>query len=354
MSFLILKKLNDMQNTGQPPSTQHIDTIPPVDLPAYRDIIQQIGQQFKRRGKTMLLRVVWSLLPTLVALALIFLSVPITSSIDDKNIPGLIVVGILGLVIILLLSIAPAWFIVIAHIFKIERIIWIDSFFDKVPLTDSESWKLAKSLFWPGLRLEIRIFFRYYFLVYLVTVGSLIAYVVLAIMHKLTFDPRLFLIGLAITVGVLWLYTLYISIKLRYIWFIFIDLYGSPGFSHRQIFEQLGQLNTIYQQESFKKLVATSLGIDAAGNAAGSAIGLGTQGLSHLGKAGKEASVFVNFIAAETISVTKDFSKDVAYYIFYRIARTALYGNPQLVNTGLYKNSLPPNTNTTVPLPQTR
>jgi len=237
---------------------------------------------------------------------------------------------------VFLMILSPWWMLVVGHIFKVERIIWIDSFFDKVPLEASQSWKLAKRLFWPSVGLDVVIFIRYYLIFSLVLLAAAGTYIYLLTTGVMQFQMLPLILCLAVTAAAIWSYVTYVQIKLRYAWFLFIDLYGQDSFSYRRMLQEMKRLNEVIKQEAFKKLLVTTLGVDTTAEAANILIGTGARALSHRGNAGNAAGFYVNTIGGEYVAIASDYSKQVAYYMFYSVARASVYGNAQLLNTSLY------------------
>ncbi len=311
-----------------------------AQLPTYREIMGQMLEQLNQRKGTLFLRVLLILAPALVGMGLLMLLGSISKVADNSftNSAAVWVIMILG---ILLLMISPWWMLVIGHIFKIERIIWIDAFFDKITLSGSQSWRMARKLFWPSAGLDIIIFIRYYLLIYIAILGGISGYFALLVKHSLTFQVLPFLLSLAIIGVTLWLYGMYVRIKLRYIWFLFIDFQGTDRFSYGFLFSELKRLNKVYGNEAFKKLAVTSFGTDVAGEAVNALIGEASRGLAASGDAGKAAGFFVDTIAGESVGIAKDYAKMTAFYMYYQIARSVLYNQAQAVNSPLYSNDLP-------------
>jgi hypothetical protein len=319
--------------------TSPIETNAP-QLPGYKEIMREIMKQLNNRKGTLSLRVLLVLAPVLLGIGVML----VLGQMDDvlgNSFTESAFFWVPEIIAILSLLISPWWMLIVGHIFKVERIIWIDAFFDKVTVTGSQSWKMARKLFWPSVGLDLILFIRYYLLIYLAVLGSITGYIALSVNHTIKFQPLVFIIGLIIIGVVLWLYGTYIRVKLRYVWFLFIDFHGTEQFSYKFLFSELKKLNSVYSSEAFKKLMVTSFGTDAAGEAVNIAVGAGTRGLAALGDAGKAADFFINTIAGESVEIAKDYAKTTAFYMYYRIARTVLYGQAQIVNGSLYSNNSP-------------
>jgi hypothetical protein len=310
--------------------------------PNYQEIMRQILSQLNQRKGTLFLRVLINLAPFILGFVILyamsFFSGGEGEASESLNAAQLVTLFIgLGMIVL----VAPAWIIIAGVIFKTERTIWIDSFFDSVTLTSSQSWKIARKLFWPSVLLNFGIFFRYYALAILATILLVGGVIYAAVATEGAFPPLLALAIIALTLIGLIVYSYIIQIRLRYVWFIFLDAYGSPDFSHRAIFTQMKALNARLKEGDLQKIVLTTLGVDAVGAVADTAIDGVSRGLSMFGGGGRMAGQLVGLVGSTMVAVVKDYSKQVSYYMFYRLARQALYGADDKGSVSLYADVTP-------------
>lgn len=298
----------------------------------YRQIIHELAGQFKVRKGDLTKRILILLAPFIIMLCLAFVLGPISNVVGEDN----SVVGLVAFLALFFAIISIPWIFIFSHIFKVERIIWIDSYFDRVNLTSKESWRLARSLFWTSFWLDVITMLRYYLLPFLLVVTIVSGYIYLAATHLLSFDIFVFLLILLAGIMVLALYVFYMSIHLRYIRFVFIDLCGTTDYSSGRVFAENKKLRRVTKGADFDKVLASSIGIDATSQVASVTIGLLSKSVHGLGGAGVLGGALINTIGGESIEIAKDFAKQINYYVFYRIARTQLYGSSNEVNIALY------------------
>ena len=292
----------------------------------------ELVEQFKVRKGDLTKRILTLLAPFIMMLCLAFVLGPLSDVVGEDS----QVVGLVAFLALFFAVISIPWIVISSHIFKVERIIWIDSYFDKVNLTSRKSWQLARSLFWPSLWLDIMTMLRYYLLPFLLVISVVSGYIYLAATHLLSFDIFVFLLILLAGIMALALYMFYMSIHLRYIRFVFIDLWGTTGYSSGKVFSENKKLLKVTKGADFDKVLASSLGIDATSQIASVTIGQLSKSIHGLGGAGVLGGALINTIGGEAIEVSKDFAKQINYYVFYRIARSQLYGTLNDLNTALY------------------
>lgn len=307
-----------------------------AQTPDYREIIRTIKQQLNTHKTQLLFRSVFILLPALVGIAILFLAgaianvAPNSASSGSTVSASTFIAEVFGLIAVLLFLINPFWILVVGHVFKVERIIWIDSFFNNVTLGKGESLSRARKLFWPSVKLSLNIFYKYYFIFFsgFILTAALIVYVTLS-SGNISSSAIVWVAFIVMAALGFWWYVVITNIRLRYAWFLFIDHSGQADYTHKRLFKDLRALNEVQKSETFKKLIAVTLGLDATAAATDEVVGLAAEGIAHLGKAGGVAAFYVNSIGGETVAITNMYAKEISYYLFYRMALQALSGNPQ-------------------------
>ncbi len=301
-------------------------------LPKYRDIMHQVRSELDRRkgllfGRVLLLAAPYLLLPTLF-----YIIVSTVYKLHDSALSpsqeSLLAIAFIGMALVLL------WNFIIGRIFKIERILWVDSYFDEIPLSSSESWKLAASLFWPSLLLDFSIFFRYYAIPLLIAIAVAIGVTVVFQQSYIVYICAIILTCIGFGV-----YTFMIGLRLRYIWFVFIDMYGTPGYSIDAIYKQMYILSEQLQQEDFKRLIASTLTIDVTAEGADLGLNATINLIGMMGGPFRDAARMVQYVGSLMIRASQHYAKMVSYYMFYRLARQSLYGVDNNGSTSLYKNT---------------
>ena len=333
-----------MNPTTQPSSVPDNVSSPstatsPITLaPNYQEIIGQIIGELNKRKGILLKRVLFYLAPVLLAFVLVTIASWLGDGGDVPTTSSTLQMTLLIPAFILFIFVAPTWIFVVGIIFRTERTIWIDAFFDHVVLTTKQSWKIAKSLFWPSFKLNIAIFFRFYALALLVALAVIATGIYLGVQaDEQTATIVILLAVLGSVVGIA-IYCFITEIRLRYISFIFLDAYGSPDFSHAKIFASMKELNARLKKGDLQKIVLTTVGVDAAAAASSMAVNGVANGLSLLGGGGRAAGQMVAVVGGTMIEIAKDYSKQVSYYIFYRLARQSVYGADDKGSVSLYKD----------------
>lgn len=231
------------------------------EVPNYKEALDEIIKHLRNRQKLLWRRTLYIVGPFLSAIILIY----ILYRFAEKNILNIGSTTELILILIASLWLIYSFFHLIATklIFSLEKYIWIDSYYDNKKLSQKQSWRIAKKLLWSALSLKIYIFFKYHFWFFLIFFSSLFLSFYFPIALKIKYNPWIwvatFIIFLPI---VMYMAFYYLKIKLRYIWFVFLDFYGQPEFSYKNLFQEMKQLNDINKGETFKKSLMTNLGAD--------------------------------------------------------------------------------------------
>lgn len=306
---------------------------PTLTLPKYREIMNQVRSELDKRkgllfGRVLLLAAPYLLLPTLFYVIVSIIYKLGESALSPRQ-ELFLAIALIVMALVLL------WNIIIGRIFKIERILWVDSYFDEIPLSSSESWKLAASLFWPSLLLDFSIFFRYYALPLLITIAVAIGVTTVFQQSYIVYICAIILTCIGFSI-----YTFMIGLRLRYIWFVFIDMYGTPGYSIDAIYKQMYILSEQLQQEDFKRLIASTLTIDVTAEGADLGLSATTNLIGMIGGPFRDAARMVQYVGSLMIRASQHYARMVSYYMFYRLARQSLYGVDNNSSTSLYKNSI--------------
>lgn len=240
---------------------------------------------------------------------------------------------------IFFLPFALVYIFALTHLFSFEKVLWIDSYHDKARLGLKGSFRVAKKLFWASFVFRLYLFFRYYFF-------PLAAFLFLAIVaiiipgenENYRYNPFLWIAG-AIFLGpiILYIYFYYLKIKLRYVWFLYLDLYGNQGFFYRNIFSEMRLLNAVGKSEIFQKSLVVSLGADVVQSVVGFSLGAMFHGMmGGSGRAGRVIAGTVSAYANEVTAQASSLAKLAANYILYLYSREQLYGESSIRNEKVY------------------
>jgi hypothetical protein len=208
--------------------------------------------------------------------------------------------------------------VIVGTIFKLEKHIWLDSFFDGKNLTPRESWSMAKHLWFSYFIMNLRIIFKYYFIWLLVFAVVLSGSYFITENKMFGLSPDTFVIFVLSESMTLAIVYLWLRSYLRYFIFVFLDKFGSENFTLSNIITEMKQLNDINKEKSFSTTALLSISQELlfSGTARhGGVVGNVTKSL------GYEFSAVARIAAA---------------YTNYRKARKQLFGVEQHINNNLY------------------
>ena len=331
--------------TGQPT---------PISEVRYKDVVTQILQVANQHKLSLALTALVNGIPLFIALISLFLvgSLSSKSGSAHAGAASQLSAGTIALLVIMILSFAvtPFWMILVGRIVRIEQILWVKAYFDNEPETGRQSLKKAVSLFWPSVRLSFESFKRYYWGFWLGVVLYVASLTYATIFTYQSIGPTespnglitLLLLSPIIILIVYFVVSQFVSIKTRYVQIIFVNTYGKPGFTYRQVFEESKTLTKLDSQhgKSFSKILLLAAGTDATvtsvssvamapvGIATGAAVGL----MSGSSGAGKAAGTLAMFYGAEATSLTESLAQIIIFYLYYLSAMSSS-NNVEAVNS---------------------
>jgi hypothetical protein len=211
-------------------------------------------------------------------------------------------------------------------------------------------------MFWKAVLFRLNIFLRYYLwpiLVVLAVIAAQIMFTVNVYEPAIAQKFVLWSIGIigAIFIGLI-VYSYYITVKLRYTWFIFIDTYTNADLNMGAILKQMKELNTVMKSESFKKALVLEFGTDSVAAVTSLAVSVISEGISKgasllggSGALGEMLGGLTKTYGQELAKQAASYGNIVAMYMLYRSARKVAYGQEQSVNEFVYSlgNVVTPN-----------
>ncbi len=304
-----------------------------LQFPTYKETVSQISGQLSLRKKILASRIIFLIWPPLVAaISLVLTGEAYKAGLIDKNWEYMnLLLGILaGWLIFSLL-----YYYILSFVFFIEKTVWVDSFFDKKNLDPKDSWRIAKRLFWPSIRLRLEIFMRYVLPV--VILFYLFVTQVFARLNNFMTGLGDYIIVAPLVISlIIGVYLYYIRVFTRYIPFIFLDRYGSADFSYSGIFKELRELKKIESTKTHTRTLLTHLTAGIFDETASVSLGPVQAGLAQFTVVGKVAGVVVRMIGEEAATQSTSIGKIVSVYMLYQFARQKLYGQSQHINEHLY------------------
>ncbi len=304
-----------------PDQTEESSTIV---VPSFRDTFREIFEQVKERKVLLAKRIVLLAGPTTVAyflLLAVFSYVLVTANLTGRG--EIISTENFTLIYVMCAAIVSTvvYYITVSSIFFLEKIIWVDSRYDKRTLDPEESWRTAKKLFWPSQKIRIRLFATYHLPAILI--AAILVYV--SILLSEFFDDASggnFLAGVNITISAgLVVYFYALKVKFRFLWFIFLDLYGKDGYAFARMLEEMKFLNRIDAKKVRSRVLVTQL-LSEFSTARNSGVGAGSLAIQS-GRA----------IKNEPLRQIANFAKIIIFHLLYRHVRKLAYNNTQAVNT---------------------
>lgn len=300
----------------------------------YLEMIREAGRQLNLRKKTLAWRSLFIIWPAMIAFILLFYFARLGGREFLERHQDYLLPAVIGFFIWIFFTIF--YYIIVTSIFAIEKRIWLDSFFDQKNLNPKDSWHIAKKLFWTVLVVWLQMLLRFYFLPFMFYSTFVAAYIYFGANLSQQIPPVASILIVSGGLLALIIYFYYLKIRLRFLWFIFLDRYKTEGFSHSLIFQEMKKLNEISKSETFKKALLANLGADSLGAITNAMIKELKAGLSVLGKGGELAGGLIGAFAEEASKQAISLGKIAAIYVLYRYARQLSYNQPQTINENIY------------------
>lgn len=305
-----------------------------LSFPGYKETIQEIGRQLSLRKGILLKRILFLIWPPLIsAISLVLINEAYQSGWLQTGWKHTnLLLGVAGFWLVFSLC----YYYFFSFIFDIEKIIWVDSFFDKRNLDPKDSWRIAKKLFWPYFRLRLVIFVRYIlpaavlFYVYLFQVLLRFAG------NSIVNDDYLAL-GSIVASLIIGMYFYYLRVILRYVPFIFLDRHGTDNVFYSELFKEMKELKKIESTKTHTRALLAHLFSDVVNELVSANLVRTQRRLSYLGLPGKIAGVSVRMFGEETSRQVTSVGRSIAVYLLYRFVRQKVYGQAQYINESLYK-----------------
>lgn len=306
-------------------------------LPTYKEIFAEIGKQLNLRKSTLIKRIFLITWPVLLFMIVsYFLELAYDFQSFTKEQWFLYMKFAIPYVLLTAL-----YTVIVRFIFKIEKQIWLDSFFDKRDLTLSQSWRISMKLFWPVVLFRSKLWLHFYIIPIAVIIALFALMITLILPSFNSPDERIYILYTTLTLFAistvsLIAYGYYLRTKLRYTYFIFLDFYGKSN-SYTLVMEEMKKLNSISKSETFKKSLILGIGSDTLNGIATLAIGSIGNGLAQFGGGGKLLGGLIRAYGEEASRQVTELGNISAQYILYRFARKEVYGTEQEVNENIYQ-----------------
>lgn len=306
-------------------------------MPEFSDILSNIAGQLLERKKLIPRRVLFVMWPFILFLGLILvLLIPLLpSALSGAPVPGyyhwisaIFFAPVSMAVVAMLFTII--WTLIAGSLTGIETNIWTVSFFDKKPLTSFQSWSTAKKLLWPVFRLNAILFVRYWLLPIIVLVV-----VFYGAWSMTNLDKAFVVVGGGLgAIILLIIYGYLLTIKFRYLRFIFIKNYNQSGYSPRQTIKESIELNKKLRATDIKEILKIQFGMDALEGVIGGISSQLLQLISRLG--GRIVSGELNWYAADLEQYIKQYALTIAYYMVFQKVYSNLYGQLPATSPEIY------------------
>lgn len=311
----------------------------------YREILTEAGRHISQRKGALALRVLAYSWPTLVLVGAFtyFSEKPeLLESLINEQL-NLFVAVVIPWIAFSMLNMA-----ILSSLFENEKRIWIDSFFDKQNLTTAQSWRIAKRLFWPMFAFWLEVYIRVYLmplvLLAVVMIGAPALGISLSDSQPNQSETIAIATGTAMILGVVGfaVYVFLTELRLRFLWFIFLDNYGKKDFNVTSSIAEQDRLNKVMKMDGFKRALVVDLGsdvIDIVVQAIVNEVVLGAaSAVSKVNTvAGKITENVLGYYTKELTKQSVSLGRTAAFYILYREARQASEHASIHVNEHVYK-----------------
>lgn len=204
-------------------------------------------------------------------------------------------------------------------VLAIERIIWVDSYFDGKNLSPAESLRVARRLFPSAVRLWVWSFFRYWLapLAFLVLAPAGLIFAGYAGVFEGVF-VAIAVLGAFVAFAV-WSYL--VTLRTRNLWFLFLDHHDGERADTAAIPAELDRINRETKTKEFLKYIGSTVGVDSLAGLVKLIASLGAQasGASRVldrTVLGQGVKMYGQALAAQAQS----FARVIAAYVFYRAA----------------------------------
>ncbi len=301
---------------------------------SYAEIFKTISKQVSLRKGNLSKRALMVGLPLIVPFVFLVNADDLLPKVISESAESLYYI-----VVSVFIGLGLLWAGVTSRIFRVERAIWIDSYFDGVNLTGKQSWKIASKLFWSNVALSLNVFLRYYLWLLVLWIFLIVGFSFLLRADAITFSVWWYM-GIVVGIPTSFLvYSFYVKIRLRYLIFSFLDLYGTPEFSYRAVFKGAVAINKVTKGDSFQKTLVIMFGSEVVEFLATSAVNSSMRwSVSRMGGVGKAAGDVAGFATSQVAVALRSYTQDITYYAYYRAGRSLLYGGVnQAVNYQVYR-----------------
>lgn len=298
---------------------------------SYSKVLEEIGAQFRLRGRALLMRSI------LIAIPVFLVVVYYANNPDalgrgaptyDADINTLLKTLAVLCFVLLYSTIFGAYV-------ALEKRLWVDSYFDGRALTSKESGRMALKLMPQAFILSLTIFIFYILSAFVVFV-AMYSFLLIKMVDSNINSAVYFTIFVIPPLVLALYYKYYLPVKLRFVWFLFLDRYKPKTLVYWGIFREVKALNKTGKSEQVIKSLAYKIGSDVTGDIASVVLSRMHMGASALGRVGSFLGGLLR-VTGETYSRQMlSFARITANYLLYREARMVLFGASQVVNEELY------------------
>lgn len=229
-------------------------------FPSYKETLKEVGKQMNERKGILVRRVVLLIWPVWILVIVSYIM--LWSSGVETGVPNIDTLSApwfsyLFYFIILWLGFTLFWYFVMGFIFEIEQKVWVDSYFDGRNLDPKASWRVARRLFFPTVRMAFLTLIRFYLpAIIFIVIGAIIPYYAYTIG---THSPELFVLSNAagLILAIVYCYT--IHLRLRYLGFLFLDEFNPDTYSYTSILRKMRELNRIDTRDVIKRIFISDI-----------------------------------------------------------------------------------------------
>lgn len=301
-------------------------------FPSYKELFREVGQQVALNQNKIALRALYLYAIPILVMGLIFIVLGLSSPFSE---------GTTVILVFLILFVSRAYFWAGKAVFDLEKIIWVDSFFHGRRIHSKISWRIARQLFWPALKLRFVTYFKYYLVPAILFFISIIA-VIYWIFTKEIYQTAILATILMVLVYVIHnAYRYFLRVKLSFIWFVFLDNYHPGKFELKSYFTELNRIGETVKAEEFKRLFLAHLGSDAPPEWFYVTKGDYDVFLKLVVQGGIKylrTEITTESLLARTFGAREanNLARITATYLIYRVTRAEFYGQHTAINEHVY------------------
>ena len=312
-------------------------------FPSYKETLEEIGRQMKVKRGAFIRRIALLIWPVWIFVILVY---ALRWSLESETGAILITSETLSspwflylfYAIILWSVFAFFYYFTISFIFDIEQKVWIDSYFDGRNLDSKSSWRIARRLFFPTMKLAFLTLVRFYLpAIIIILVGAAVPYYTWTTGQPIS--PEFFILPNAVAWAIATIYCYITHLRLRYLPFFFLFEFNTDTYSYQLLVQKMKGLNRINTKDAIKRVFVSDITTTSFESAVNLLSGILQSQLQKTGKAGQLAGSLLGVTTDVATMQVANFARRTTLYMIYRYTRFKVFNERQKINDYIYKLS---------------